>query len=176
MPPATNSRRLHEGERQQDRLQHHAVHGDATRKIISALTSGDVPDLIFADAPSNILPQNAWDDKIVDVTDVVAPYEVATDRHGQGRLDLLQQDDEEAQLLSVSDQAGLRPVPHLGQLGREGRLQAVGRAEHVGRLLEFLQADAGQVARGWAAQVVRVRSSDHHCRPERWQRVVPGIS
>ena len=27
------------------------------------------------DAPANILPQNAWDDKIVDVTDVVAPYE-----------------------------------------------------------------------------------------------------
>ena len=45
------------------------------QKVISALTSGDVPDLIFADAPANILPQNAWDDKIVDVTDVVSPYE-----------------------------------------------------------------------------------------------------
>ena len=67
-------RRLHEGERQQDRPQHHAVHGDGS-EVISALTSGDVPDLIFADAPANILPQNAWDDKIVDVTDVVAPYE-----------------------------------------------------------------------------------------------------
>ena len=43
------------------------------QKTISALTSGDVPDLIFADAPSSILPQNAWDDKIVDVSDVVAP-------------------------------------------------------------------------------------------------------
>jgi multiple sugar transport system substrate-binding protein len=27
------------------------------------------------DAPSSILPQNAWDDNIVDVSDVVAPYE-----------------------------------------------------------------------------------------------------
>ena len=45
------------------------------QKIISALTSGDVPDLIFSDAPANILPQNAWDDKITDVTDVVSPYE-----------------------------------------------------------------------------------------------------
>jgi len=45
------------------------------QKTISALTSGDVPDLIFADAPSSILPQNAWDDKITDVSDVVAPYE-----------------------------------------------------------------------------------------------------
>ena len=33
------------------------------------------PDLIFMDAPETILPQNAWDDKIVDVGDVVAPYE-----------------------------------------------------------------------------------------------------
>lgn len=45
------------------------------QKTISALTSGDVPDLIFADAPSSIIPQNAWDDKIMDVSDVVKPYE-----------------------------------------------------------------------------------------------------
>src|SRR3984957_10088394 len=45
------------------------------QKTISALTSGDVPDLVFMDAPSTILPQNAWDDKIVDVTDVVSSYE-----------------------------------------------------------------------------------------------------
>jgi len=45
------------------------------QKTISALTSGDVPDLVFMDAPSSILPQNCYDDKIVDVSDVVAPYE-----------------------------------------------------------------------------------------------------
>ncbi len=44
------------------------------QKTISALTSGDVPDLLFYDAPSYILPQNAWDDKLVDVSDVVEPY------------------------------------------------------------------------------------------------------
>ena len=31
------------------------------QKAISALTSGDVPDLIFHDAPATILPQNAWE-------------------------------------------------------------------------------------------------------------------
>jgi multiple sugar transport system substrate-binding protein len=41
------------------------------QKAISALTSGDVPDLVFHDAPTTILPQNAWNDKLVDVTDVV---------------------------------------------------------------------------------------------------------
>jgi len=45
------------------------------QKTISALTSGDVPDMVFMDAPSSILPQNCYDDKIVDVSDVVAPFE-----------------------------------------------------------------------------------------------------
>jgi multiple sugar transport system substrate-binding protein len=45
------------------------------QKTISALTSGDVPDLVFMDAPSSILPQNAWDDKLVDVSDIVTPFE-----------------------------------------------------------------------------------------------------
>jgi multiple sugar transport system substrate-binding protein len=42
------------------------------QKVISALTSGDVPDLISHDgSPQRILPQNAWVDKLVDVSDVV---------------------------------------------------------------------------------------------------------
>lgn len=41
-------------------------------KIISALTSGDVPDLMYSDnAPAQIVPQNAWKGRLVDVTDVV---------------------------------------------------------------------------------------------------------
>ncbi len=44
------------------------------QKAISALTSGTVPDLIFHDAPATILPQNAWNDKLVDVSDVVEAY------------------------------------------------------------------------------------------------------
>jgi len=41
------------------------------QKAISALTSGDVPDLIFHDAPATILPQAAWDNRLVDVSDIV---------------------------------------------------------------------------------------------------------
>jgi multiple sugar transport system substrate-binding protein len=44
------------------------------QKVISALTSGEVPDLVFHDAPSTILPQNAWDDRLVDVSDIVEAY------------------------------------------------------------------------------------------------------
>ncbi|HVY16038.1 MAG TPA: ABC transporter substrate-binding protein [Rhodopila sp.] len=44
------------------------------QRIIAALTSGDVPDLIFHDAPATILPQNAWDNKLTEVSDVVEAY------------------------------------------------------------------------------------------------------
>jgi multiple sugar transport system substrate-binding protein len=44
------------------------------QKIVSALTSGDVPDLISHDVNDAVLvPQNAWNDKIVEVADVVEP-------------------------------------------------------------------------------------------------------
>ena len=48
--------------------------GLTVMNFISALTSGEVPDLIFHDAPATILPQNAWNDKLEDVSDVVEPY------------------------------------------------------------------------------------------------------
>src|SRR5215510_9707999 len=41
------------------------------QKTVSALTSGDVPDLVFHNAPESLLPQNAWNDKLVNVNDVV---------------------------------------------------------------------------------------------------------
>jgi multiple sugar transport system substrate-binding protein len=44
------------------------------QKVISALSTGEVPDLIFHIAPYTILPQNAWNDKIVDVSDIVEAH------------------------------------------------------------------------------------------------------
>jgi multiple sugar transport system substrate-binding protein len=42
------------------------------QKIVSALTSGDVPDVLMHDiADAAVVPQNAWNDKLVDVSDVV---------------------------------------------------------------------------------------------------------
>src|ERR1700731_2793938 len=40
------------------------------QKIIAAMTSGEVPDL-FQNTPAEILALFAWDDKLVDVSDVV---------------------------------------------------------------------------------------------------------
>src|SRR5271165_3713628 len=44
------------------------------QKTISALTSGTVPDLVFHGAPETILPQNAWNDRLVDLTDIVEAH------------------------------------------------------------------------------------------------------
>ncbi len=42
------------------------------QKIVSAITSGAVPDLISHDINDQVIvPHNAWNDKVVDVTDVV---------------------------------------------------------------------------------------------------------
>jgi len=46
--------------------------GPLMQKMVSAVTTGDVPDVMLHDAGSqNFLPQNAWNDKLVDLTEVV---------------------------------------------------------------------------------------------------------
>src|ERR1043166_6155111 len=43
------------------------------QKIVSALTSGDVPDVMTHDiAEQAVVPQNAWHDRLVDISHVVA--------------------------------------------------------------------------------------------------------
>lgn len=87
------------------------------QKTVSALTSGDVPDLIFMDAPATILPQNAWDNKIVDVSDIVSPSRVAAHRNRKAVLDLFQQGHEQKELLFVPRQAGMCAISYLGESG-----------------------------------------------------------
>ena len=44
------------------------------QKIVSALTSGDVPDVMNHDiADAAVVPQNAYNDKLIDLTDIVEP-------------------------------------------------------------------------------------------------------
>jgi multiple sugar transport system substrate-binding protein len=46
--------------------------GPLMQKIVAALTSGDVPDLMnHQTAFATIVPHNAWNDKLVDLTDVI---------------------------------------------------------------------------------------------------------
>src|SRR5262249_30521106 len=42
------------------------------QKIVSALTSGDVPDVLSHNiADLTVVPQNAWNDRLIDLTDIV---------------------------------------------------------------------------------------------------------
>jgi multiple sugar transport system substrate-binding protein len=46
--------------------------GPAMQKIVAGLTSGDTPDIMFHDiADQAVVPQNTWNDKLLDVSDVV---------------------------------------------------------------------------------------------------------
>ena len=46
--------------------------GPAIQKIVAGLTSGDTPDIMYhAIADQTVVPQNTWNDKLVDVSDVV---------------------------------------------------------------------------------------------------------
>src|SRR5215470_2903286 len=46
--------------------------GPLMQKIVSALTSGDVPDVLTHPTAANtVVPQNAWHDRLIDLTDVI---------------------------------------------------------------------------------------------------------
>jgi multiple sugar transport system substrate-binding protein len=48
--------------------------GPLMQKIVSSLTSGDVPDIMSHDSEdATVIPQNAWKDKLVDLSDIVDP-------------------------------------------------------------------------------------------------------
>lgn len=48
--------------------------GPLMQKMVSALTSGDVPDIMSHDTEdATVLPQNAWKDKLIDLSDIVEP-------------------------------------------------------------------------------------------------------
>ncbi len=48
--------------------------GPLMQKIVSSLTSGDVPDIMSHDTQdATVVPQNAWRDNLVDLSDIVDP-------------------------------------------------------------------------------------------------------
>ena len=68
------------------------------QKIVSAVTSGVVPDM-FTNNPAEIIALYAWDDKLVDVSDVVETQSEEFTETALTSRQLLQQRPEKAQLL-----------------------------------------------------------------------------
>lgn len=97
------------------------------QKTVSAVTSGDVPDLVFMDAPGTILPQNAWDDKLVDVTDVVSSYEHLLGDTAKLCSTFYNKTTKKRSYYLCPIKQGVAPFHIWGSSGREGRLQIVRR-------------------------------------------------
>ena len=124
-------RGLHEGERQQARLQHHAVHGaepeddlraDQRRRPGPGL-HGRAVDRSCRRTPGTTnwwTSPTSWRRTSRSSRRPPSSARPSTTRH------------QEAQLLPVPDQAGRHAVPHLGRPGRKGRAQDVGHSRRTG--------------------------------------------
>jgi hypothetical protein len=114
------------------------------QKIVSAITSGEVPDL-FQKNPGEIIALYAWDDKLVDLTDVIE-----TQKEEFTETALLStycyNSVEKTQLLRRALYECGAAEPCLEVAGREGGVQDRGYAEDLGRLLRFLQGGAEEAA------------------------------
>ena len=97
--------------------------GPLGQKVVSALTSGNVPDVVSYDAADlTIVPQNAWNDRLLDLSDIVEKVQVGIFADRQPGRAVLQQCHEEARLLHRALQDGLRAVPYLGRPGEGSRV------------------------------------------------------
>ena len=122
------------------------------QKTISALTSGDVPDLIFMDAPSSIIPQNAWDDKILDVSDVVAPYESQLSETAKLCSTFYNKATKKRSYYLCPIKQGATPFHIWGDLVEKAGLKMSEIPDEVGRRLDLSQAGAEAAARQGHAQ------------------------
>ena len=112
------------------------------QKAISAITSGDVPDLIFHDAPATLLPQNAWDDKLEDVSDVVEAHRTKFSETALLNSTFYNGTTKRRSFYLVPIKQAVAPFHIWGDLVAKAGFQTIRRAEDVGRILGFLQACA----------------------------------
>jgi hypothetical protein len=108
------------------------------QKIVSAVTSGVVPDL-FQNNPAEIIALYAWEDKLVDVTDVVETQKSLYNETALLTAHCYNSAEEEAQLLRRALYRCGATEPYLATASRESWLHDGGPAENLGCLLRFLQ-------------------------------------
>ncbi len=136
------------------------------QKMVSALQTNNTPDVISFDGIETTLVLNAWNDKLVDVSDVVATQEKKFSDTALLSTKLYNKVNKGRAFYCRPIQVCLRPVPRLVGPGGEGRLQDGGPPEYLGRTLGLVQADAGEAARQGHAPDLSVRSPDDDQWPE----------
>ena len=103
------------------------------QKIVSAVTSGVVPDL-FHDTPAEIIALNAWDDKLVDVSDVVETQQEEFTETALLNVTATTASTKSAAITACLIHRRRFTEPYLAATGREGRLQDGGHPEDLGCL------------------------------------------
>ena len=103
------------------------------QKIVSAVTSGVVPDL-FQNNPAEIIALYAWDDKLVDVTDVVETQREEYTETALLTVHCYNNVEKKRSFYGVPYTVGASTEPCLAAAGREGRLQDGGHPEDLGCL------------------------------------------
>ena len=144
------------------------------QKIVSAVTSGVVPDL-FQNNPAEIIALYAWDDKLVDVSDVV---ETQKEEYTDTALLTVRCYN------NVEKKRSFYGVPYTVEcsmnhiwrpLVEKAGYQMSGHPEDLGCLLRFLQGGAKEIARPGHAQRLWPRFSVSRHR-RRFQRTGSTIS
>src|SRR5271155_1382333 len=130
------------------------------QKEVAAVTSGVVPELM-EDADFSFTPLNAWDDKLLDVSDIIETQKsqysevVLLGRHLYNNVT-------KARSYYGVPMKAANDLPYLDISGREGRLQDVRHPEYLGCLYRFFPADASQAAQpGDASRLCPRRGSQH---------------
>ena len=139
-------RRLREGQRQHDRAQHHAVRAAAPEDRLG----GDErrrPGPVSPTTRPRSSRCYAWDDKLVDVTDVVETQKEEYTETALLNTYCYNSVTKKRSFYGVPYTTRRIAEPCLAAAGREGRLQDGGHPEDLGCLLRFLQGRAEEIAR-----------------------------
>ena len=113
------------------------------QKIISVLTTGDVPDLFTHDAPQSILPQNSWDDKFIDVSDVVATQQSELSETALLCSKFHNNRTHKRSFYLAPTKCAVIPFHIWGDLVEKAGYKMSDVTDDLGCLLGLLQADAG---------------------------------
>ena len=111
------------------------------QKVVSAMTSGEVPDMFPAN-PAEVAALFAWQGKLIDVSDVVETQKAQYSETALFSAEFYNNETKRRSYLWRADDRRNFAVPHLELVGRKGGFQAGRCTEDLGCLLGFLQAGA----------------------------------
>ena len=103
------------------------------QKIVSAVTSGLVPDL-FQNTPAELIALYAWEDKLISVADVIESQKKEYTETALTSAFCYNEKETAGLLRRALYHCGIAK-PHMAAAGREGRLQDRGYSKDLGRFL-----------------------------------------